>query len=125
MCHRMFDYQSLKKYLFKLDPETTHNIAEYALRTAKHFPFCLNLIKRKNLITNDRLKQNIFSKDFTNPIGLAAGFDKNGTMIETMPALGWVGSPFPKLLKQNTFGQQPVETRPLIFYFLRLRGWQD
>jgi len=89
MCHRMFDYQSLKKYLFKLDPETTHNIAEYALRTAKHFPFCLNLIKRKNLITNDRLKQNIFSKDFTNPIGLAAGFDKNGTMIEAMPALGF------------------------------------
>ena len=85
----MFDYQSLKKYLFKLDPETTHNIAEYALRTAKHFPFCLNLIKRKNLITNDRLKQNIFSKDFTNPIGLAAGFDKNGTMIEAMPALGF------------------------------------
>ncbi len=85
----MHDYQNLKKYLFKLDPETSHKMAEYALRTAKHLPVCFYLLKRKNFIINNKLKQNIFGRDFPNLIGLAAGFDKNGTMIEAMPALGF------------------------------------
>jgi dihydroorotate dehydrogenase len=85
----MLDYHSLKKYLFKLDPESSHNIAEFALRTAKHLPFCLDLIKRKNFIINNRLEQNIFGRDFLNPVGIAAGFDKNATMIESIPALGF------------------------------------
>ncbi len=96
----MFDYQTLKKYLFKLDPETAHKIAEYGLRTAKHLPIFFNLIKRKNFIIDDRIKQNIFGIDFPNPVGLAAGFDKNGTMIEAMPALGFgfieIGTVTPK-----------------------------
>lgn len=96
----MFDYQTLKNYLFKLDPEKTHKIAEYALRTVKHLPICFDFLKRKNFITNNRLKQNIFGRDFLNPVGLAAGFDKNGTVIEAMPALGFgfveVGTVTPK-----------------------------
>src|SRR4030067_1532365 len=85
----MFDYQALKKYLFKIDPEKTHKITEYALRTVKYLPICFHLLKRKNFIINYRLKQNIFGRDFLNPVGLAAGFDKNGTMIEAMSALGF------------------------------------
>src|SRR3989304_7870779 len=96
----MFDYQTLKNYLFKLDPKTSHKMAEYALRTAKHLPVCFYLLKRKNFIINNKLKQNIFGRDFPNPIGLAAGFDKNGTMIDAMPALGFgfveVGTVTPK-----------------------------
>jgi len=101
----MFDYQTLKEYLFKLDPEKTHKIAEYALRTVKHVPICFDFLKRKNFITNNRLKQNIFSMNFPNPVGLAAGFDKNGTMIEAMPTLGFgfveVGTVTPKPQKGN------------------------
>jgi dihydroorotate dehydrogenase len=109
----MFDYQSLKKYLFKLDPETTHKIAELGLKTARHLPICFNLIKRKNFIINDRLKQNIFGRDFLNPVGLAAGFDKNTTMIEAMPALGFgfieIGTVTPK--------PQAGNQRPRLFRF--------
>ena len=101
----MFDYQALKKYLFKIDPEKTHKIAEYAIRTVKHVPICFDFLKRKNFITNNRLKQNIFSMNFPNPVGLAAGFDKNGTMIEAMPTLGFgfveVGTVTPKPQKGN------------------------
>jgi dihydroorotate dehydrogenase len=96
----MFDYQTLKKYLFKLDPESSHKMAELGLRITKHLPICFNLMKRKNFIVSDRLKQNIFGRDFSNPVGLAAGFDKNGTMIEGMPALGFgfieIGTVTPK-----------------------------
>ena len=109
----MFDYQALKKYLFKIDPEKTHKIAEYALRTVKYLPICFVLLKRKNFIINDRLKQNIFGRDFLNPVGLAAGFDKNGTMIETMPALGFgsveVGTVTPE--------PQPGNEKPRLFRF--------
>src|SRR3989304_5189025 len=109
----MFDYQALKKYLFKIDPEKTHKIAEYALRTVKHLPICFDLLKRKNFIINGRLKQNIFGRDFLNPVGLAAGFDKNGTMIETMPALGFgsveVGTVTPE--------PQPGNEKPRLFRF--------
>src|SRR3972149_10152452 len=101
----MFDYQTLKEYLFKLDPEKTHKIAEYAIRTVKHVPICFDFLKRKNFITNNRLKQNIFSMNFPNPVGRAAGFDKNGTMIEAMPTLGFgfveVGTVTPKPQKGN------------------------
>src|SRR3989337_1205621 len=109
----MFDYQTLKIYLFKLDPEKTHKIAEYVLRTTKHLPICFHLLKRKNFIINYRLKQNIFGRDFLNPVGLAAGFDKNGTMIETMPALGFgsveVGTVTPE--------PQPGNQKPRLFRF--------
>lgn len=96
----MLKYQSLKKCLFKLDPELTHKMAELGLRIAKHLPICLNLMKKKNLIVSDRLKQNIFGRDFPNPVGLAAGFDKNATMIEGISALGFgfieIGTVTPK-----------------------------
>src|SRR3972149_4178408 len=109
----MFDYQALKKYLFKIDPEKTHKITEYALRTVKYLPICFDFLKRKNFIINNRLKQNIFGKDFLNPVGLAAGFDKNGTMIETMPALGFgsveVGTVTPE--------PQPGNEKPRLFRF--------
>jgi dihydroorotate dehydrogenase len=95
----MFNYQSLKKFLFKLDPESAHKMAELGLRTAKHWPVS-SIMKRKNLIVSDRLNQNIFGRDFPNPVGLAAGFDKNGTMIEGMTALGFgfieIGTVTPK-----------------------------
>src|SRR5579884_2000028 len=95
----MLNYQSLKKYLFKLDPESAHKMAELGLRAAKHWPVS-SIIKRKNLIVSDRLNQNIFGRDFPNPVGLAAGFDKNGTMIEGMTALGFgfieIGTVTPK-----------------------------
>jgi len=102
----MFDYQTLKNYLFKLDPETSHSMAEYVLRTTKHLPICFDLLKRKNFIINDRLKQNIFGRDFLNPVGLAAGFDKNGTMIEAMPVLGF------GFVEFGTVTPQPQEGNP-------------
>src|SRR3990170_1159478 len=117
----MFDYQALKKYLFKIDPEKTHKITEYALRTVKYLPICFDCLKRKNFIINNRLKQNIFGKDFLNPVGLAAGFDKNGTMIETMPALGFgsveVGTVTPE--------PQPGNEKPIEDYVDLIRGFKD
>ena len=46
-------------------------------------------MEKKNFINDSKLTQEIFGVKFVNPVGLAAGFDKNATMIKSMPAMGF------------------------------------
>jgi dihydroorotate dehydrogenase len=85
----LFTYENLKKFLFKLDPENAHNLAEFALKMSGNIPQVLTPFVERNFVIDDRLKQEIFGKEFINPVGLGAGFDKNGTMIKAMMALGF------------------------------------
>ena len=96
----LFSYQNLKKILFKLDPETAHSIAGLGLRVVAHCPTLLRLIKDKNFVTHPVLRQEIFGRTFQNPVGLGAGFDKNGQYITAMPTMGFgfteIGTVTPK-----------------------------
>lgn len=83
-----FSYQNLKKILFKLDPETAHTVAGFALRSMAHCPVLLRCVKERYFVTHPMLQQKIFEKTFQNPVGLGAGFDKNGQYITAMPTLG-------------------------------------
>ncbi len=83
------NYDDLKKWIFKLDPETAHNIVEKALHISGNLPFVLNLLKKNFTIEDDRLSQKLLNTTFPNPVGLAAGFDKNATMIKALPYLGF------------------------------------
>ncbi|MDR0762252.1 MAG: quinone-dependent dihydroorotate dehydrogenase [Campylobacteraceae bacterium] len=85
----MFDYQSLKSILFKLDPEIAHTLAEFAMRLGNFAPSLLNPIASKCIIADERLSQKIFDVKFLNPVGIAAGFDKNASMIRALCALGF------------------------------------
>jgi dihydroorotate dehydrogenase len=96
----LFTYQNLKKILFKLEPETAHTIAGLGLRTASHFPVILRTIKDQNFVTEPIIRQEIFGRTFQNPVGLGAGFDKDGQYISAMPTLGFgfteIGTVTPK-----------------------------
>ena len=83
-----FSYQSLKKILFKLDPETAHTLAGFGLRSIAHCPTLLRCVKDRYFVTHPMLQQEIFGKTFLNPVGLGAGFDKNGQYITAMPTMG-------------------------------------
>jgi len=85
----LFSYQNLKKILFKLDPETAHSVAGLGLRSIAHCPTLLHFVKEQNFITHPMLQQNIFGRTFQNPVGLGAGFDKNGQYITAMPTMGF------------------------------------
>ncbi len=85
----MFSYNSLKKILFKFDPETAHNIAEYGLRVLGKCKIAKAYMQKKNYISDTKLTQKVFGVTFANPVGLAAGFDKNATMIKAMQSLGF------------------------------------
>ena len=113
----MVDYQNIKKILFKLEPENAHNLVEFIFRYAPFVsPFMLSIYAKKHFITDESIRQNIEGIDFLNPVGLAAGFDKNATMIKTLSSLGFghteygtltpkpqSGNPKPRLFRYPEF----------------------
>ena len=85
----MIPYESIKPFLFKLEPETAHHLAEYFLRGANVFPSAYNYWIKKHFVSNPILNQELFGRTFLNPVGLGAGFDKNATMVRGMQAMGF------------------------------------
>ncbi len=83
------NYQTFKKVLFLFQPETAHNLSECALKLLPKCRFINNYLINKNFIVNAKLSQELHGINFINPVGLAAGFDKNAVMIKAMPALGF------------------------------------
>ncbi|MEA2111301.1 MAG: quinone-dependent dihydroorotate dehydrogenase [Campylobacterota bacterium] len=82
-------YQTIKPLLFKLEPETAHHLAEYILRTANVCPKILEFFLKDYFVTDKTLNQELFGRTFSNPVGLAAGFDKNATMVPGIKAIGY------------------------------------
>lgn len=77
-------YRLLKPILFSFDPETAHNaIKKLSLVAPKSWLRSLTFVKSLRLVSS------IGEKPLSNPIGLAAGFDKNGEIIDFMGSLGF------------------------------------
>lgn len=85
----MINYETIKPWLFKLDPENAHLLAEIALRTANVCQIPFNSFLESHFVSDDALKQELFGREFLNPVGLGAGFDKNATMLRGMQILGF------------------------------------
>lgn len=82
-------YKKLRKYIFKLDPENAHHITENLLILAQATPFVLEKLALRFCVADSRLKTSVCGMDFYNPVGLAAGFDKNATMTKGLLSLGF------------------------------------
>ena len=76
-------FSNLRSLIFKLDPETAHNLAIKSLK----FNFVPNILDDDK--DNPLFKTKLFSKDLENPIGMAAGFDKNAEVYNTLFRLGF------------------------------------
>ena len=76
-------FSNLRSLIFKLDPETAHTLAIKSLK----FNFVPNLFKDGE--NNSLLKTKLFNKDIKNPIGMAAGFDKNAEVYNQLFKLGF------------------------------------
>lgn len=81
-------YKLLRPLLFQLDPETAHHLV---LNLGGFFSVLkLNsLIKSIFSYEHESLKSRMFGIDFENPVGLAAGFDKDGMVPNFFSALGF------------------------------------
>lgn len=96
----LFSYQIIKKVLFNFEPETAHTMVGLGLKSLAYAPTILRHLKNHYFIENPALSQKLFGREFKNPVGLAAGFDKNGEYITATPTLGFgfteIGTVTPK-----------------------------
>jgi dihydroorotate dehydrogenase len=79
-------YRLLRPLLFQLDPERAHALS---LRLARAGQFLAPLLRLVFSRPSPKLCTQAFGLDFENPIGLAAGFDKDGAAPQTLLALGF------------------------------------
>jgi dihydroorotate dehydrogenase len=83
-------YNSLvKPLLFQLDAERAHNATHTFAHTASQSYLLKALASSIYSYQSPKLNQQIWGLNFRNPIGLAAGFDKNGQIPEIMQAIGF------------------------------------
>jgi dihydroorotate dehydrogenase len=102
-------YQSFRSLLFKLEPETAHNLTLQLLRLAGILLPTRWLLNR--LYSAPLKPVEVFGLKFKNPVGLAAGYDKDGIAIMGLAALGFghieIGTITPR--------PQPGNPRPRVF----------
>jgi dihydroorotate dehydrogenase len=102
----------LKPFLFLLSPEKAHYLTLTLLNTVLAIPGISYLFKQYYAFEDPSLEKEIFGLKFKNPIGLAAGFDKDGKQIRSMASLGFgfievgtvtpkpqIGNPQPRLFR--------------------------
>jgi dihydroorotate dehydrogenase len=97
-------YTLLRPLLFKLDPESAHTITFSAIQQAQK----LGLLKNTAIPCQSRI---VMGLSFPNPVGLAAGLDKNGDYLDALTALGFgfieIGTVTPR--------PQPGNPKPRLF----------
>ena len=95
-------FEKIKSLIFKFDPETAHDLAIKALKT-KLVP-----VKVKNYET---LRVKFLDKEISNPIGIAAGFDKNAEVYNSLFKLGFGFVEVGTITPEPQFGN----TKPRVF----------
>ncbi|MCO5230594.1 MAG: quinone-dependent dihydroorotate dehydrogenase [Chitinophagales bacterium] len=93
-------YSAIRSALFKLSAENAHHFTLNALSSIANIPGVNALMERMFTIKSKKLHRTFWGIQFPNPIGLAAGLDKNGEVFPEMGNLGFgfveIGTVTPK-----------------------------
>jgi dihydroorotate dehydrogenase len=102
----------IRPILFLFDPEKVHYFIFSLIRFLCKIPFIPKVFRKLYQVNDKKLTRNLFGLHFTNPVGLAAGFDKNGVLynelanfgfgfieIGTVTPIGQVGNPKKRLFR--------------------------
>ena len=110
MNHATFYHDIVRPLLFSIDPERAHHLVLGSLQSADRLPGLLPLLRN---FRPPNKPTTVFGLQFPNPIGLAAGFDKNGVALPAWAALGFgfveIGT--------VTAKPQPGNPKPRIFRY--------
>ena len=83
-------YRALYRTLLtRIDPEVAHHWAFSAMRTAAGVPPAVPLLRRAFVEHDPRLRTRVLGMDLPGPLGLAAGFDKDGAGVEALAHFGF------------------------------------
>lgn len=104
-------YHRLRPLLFRFDPETTHNRILKLLAFASATGLGRAALRRAYGFDDPRLATEVFGRRFRNPVGLAAGYDKDGVAIAGLAALGFGHLEIGTI----TYQPQPGNPKPRVF----------
>ena len=82
-------YSLIKPILFQFDPEKVHYFVTRNLKRFNKLPGGAQLSRAVWDFADSKLEREVFGLKFKNPVGLAAGFDKNGEMISELANMGF------------------------------------
>ena len=90
----------IKPFLFTFPPEKAHKITLTLFNILTSIPIIGSIVRSFYKVEHPSLEQNIFGLNFKNPVGLAAGFDKDAKYFDLMAQLGFgfveIGTVTPK-----------------------------
>ena len=79
----------VKPILFLFNPEFIHHLIFRIIKLASYIPFKLSILNCIYRLKDERLKRELFGLTFDNPVGLAAGFDKDARIFDELAAFGF------------------------------------
>jgi dihydroorotate dehydrogenase len=82
-------YKLLRPVLFHVDPERIHHLTFSLLRFFGRIPGFNTILERMYNSHHPRLSQTLWGITFSNPVGLAAGFDKDAKIIDELASFGF------------------------------------
>ena len=95
----------LKPLFFLFDPERVHHLVFNLIKFIHLIPGIGNIIRLFYVIDHYKLKRKVFGVNFKNPIGLAAGFDKDAKLFKELSNFGFgfieIGTVTPKMQNGN------------------------
>ncbi|MCI1779734.1 MAG: quinone-dependent dihydroorotate dehydrogenase [Bacteroidales bacterium] len=98
-------YKILRFFLFYFSAETAHKIIATLLKIINYIPFSGAVLRFFFDYRNPKLEREVLGIKFRNPVGLAAGFDKNGDLYNLMSNFGFgfieIGSLTPEAQEGN------------------------
>jgi len=101
----------IKPVFFLFQPEKIHHVVFRTLKLSIKFPGVKRLLKSIYVLKDKELEREVFGIKFPNPVGLAAGFDKEARLYEELSSLGFgfieIGTVTPK--------EQPGNPEPRLF----------
>ncbi len=104
-------YTFLRKILFRINPETVHHLVMSMMKIAYTIAPVRWLMRQMFVVKDKRLEKTLWGITFPNPVGLAAGFDKDAHYTDALACLGFgfveIGTVTPR--------PQPGNDKPRLF----------
>jgi len=79
----------LRPLFFLIDPEKIHHVVFKLIRFSQSIPGAKYLTRSMFVIKNEKLERKLFGITFPNPVGLAAGFDKDAKLYKELSNFGF------------------------------------
>ncbi|MFI5412530.1 MAG: dihydroorotate dehydrogenase (quinone) [Candidatus Micrarchaeales archaeon] len=109
------------KVLHRFNPERAHTFSLHALKIAAANPVASKVMEKKYIVDDERLEQRVLGTIFSNPVGLAAGYDKNAVVINGARLLGFGFTEVGGITPKPQYGN----TKPRLFRFNEQESLQN